>query len=588
MPNAVIFKRGINNKMKKKISLNSDFQIIFKCYDDIRRRQALAQSISHSSSSTMFGLRQKRQVEINYPHLGGIADALDECNDSYILAMNTLFAYSYHSLYYWIVEKYNASSDVQHADHFAMILITHLCEEGNKKLLEGNMASATFYQRRMETFIQELLQQDLLKDQEIREVLNTVLKRFSEEDAQLQSKPLWVADSLLPKIHQLNRCLNEKNIDRSLAPFSLETYINNIAMITALDTNSLSEREYRQLLLVIDRYLIGLVVYNDWLETAISSQKNTDIKSHVSAISKELNCLFRNISMFKCTHRQTLDNHYSLDCDAQFSQTIQPIVEAQASLLAKLRQEEQDNFVLIDRKDEALLGDNQHLRSLLVESEEKKELLSKHGDFVLQIMKANCLNQQALQVLSSWLTMRESDTLDIMRTRCVQIETLVKTVQQIDATLQLGKTMKDAYSQNAARHDKSLFFSHNHNGRRHAEGVINQWQASVTTITSDYITQVNESRSDVLEAFNADALSSKIKSTVKNLIINEKYSSYKQHSFRNYLYCFYDKVHSNDIECDNFFEKVACRSLTKRDMQSAEKSLLTAVDNSSFTANVSR
>ena len=125
--------------MKKKISLNSDFQKIFKCYEEIRSRQALAQSISHSSSSTLFGLRQKRQVEINYPHLGGIADALDECNDSYILEMNTLFAYSYHSLYYWIVEKYNASSDVQHADHFAMILITHLCEEGNKKLYVGEM-----------------------------------------------------------------------------------------------------------------------------------------------------------------------------------------------------------------------------------------------------------------------------------------------------------------------------------------------------------------------------------------------------------------------------------------------------------------
>ena len=171
---------------KIKISLKDSFKEIFTCYEKVREKHEMKQSlfVAHDSKR-MLNLFKKPLLEMDYPQAGGVIGArnmsLRASPESYFLA------YVYHNLYYWIAKKYHQQTAVVTVDqpeHFAMLLIMHLCEKGSKQTLEFGFLSDGKNHSRVLDFINELLDnKSLLKDQEIYGVLQNILEPPVEDQS---------------------------------------------------------------------------------------------------------------------------------------------------------------------------------------------------------------------------------------------------------------------------------------------------------------------------------------------------------------------------------------------------------------------
>lgn len=111
----------------------------------------------------------------------------------------------------------------------------------------------------------------------------------------------------------------------------------------------------------------------------------------------------------------------------------------------------------------------------------------------------------------------------------------------VDHIVAQGMLFKNAYTQYAGQYDRTLFFSHNQNGKKHASGVMGQWRSlinrAVQTESERFLADEAYSSADLTANLNA-----LVKNSIDNLVINEQYSSYKKHSFRNYLRHFHQTV----------------------------------------------
>lgn len=89
-------------------------------------------------------------------------------------------------------------------------------------------------------------------------------------------------------------------------------------------------------------------------------------------------------------------------------------------------------------------------------------------------------------------------------------------------------------------------FSHNENGKKHAKLVMADWQAHLIALLKHHVEQaLIKNNNKVDETFITELsarLSEVIGSSIDHLVIDEKYSSYKQHSYRNYLYHFHQQI----------------------------------------------
>ncbi|STX38826.1 hypothetical protein [Legionella feeleii] len=109
-----------------------------------------------------------------------------------------------------------------------------------------------------------------------------------------------------------------------------------------------------------------------------------------------------------------------------------------------------------------------------------------------------------------------------------------------------GFNYEKAYADNASRYEITRFFSHNENGKKHAKLVMADWQAHLIALLKHHVEQALKTNNNkVDEAFITDLstrLSEAIGSSIDHLVIDERYSSYKQHSYRNYLYHFHQQI----------------------------------------------
>lgn len=109
-----------------------------------------------------------------------------------------------------------------------------------------------------------------------------------------------------------------------------------------------------------------------------------------------------------------------------------------------------------------------------------------------------------------------------------------------------GLNYEKAYAENAGQYEITRFFSHNENGKKHAKLVMAEWQTQLITLLKHHVEQaLIKSGNKVDEAFITELstrLSEVIGSSIDRLVVDDKYSSYKQHSYRNYVYHFHKQV----------------------------------------------
>ncbi|KTD74120.1 hypothetical protein [Legionella tucsonensis] len=189
---------------------------------------------------------------------------------------------------------------------------------------------------------------------------------------------------------------------------------------------------------------------------------------------------------------------------------------------------------LNQKKEEALSLQDQEIQTLIAEVQRKNEKL----ELVAAIASTSTLDAHNFRLLMRRITNNQT----------AQVKELLSIVNNVEAIIQQGRLYKKAYETKAGQYDNSFFFSHNDNGKRHARKVINAWERDLRSIMNEAITQALEKGENmdgaIIHAFT-QSLSESLVDSIENLIINEDYSSYKQHSFRNYLRYFHQQLITN-------------------------------------------
>ncbi|HRD70026.1 MAG TPA: hypothetical protein PK657_07765 [Legionella sp.] len=124
-----------------------------------------------------------------------------------------------------------------------------------------------------------------------------------------------------------------------------------------------------------------------------------------------------------------------------------------------------------------------------------------------------------------------------------KVKTIITNFERI---VNQGMDYKEAYIKDAGHYDKTVFFSHNNNGKKNASKVMGQWKKDSEEVLKQVLKsfkgdKVDWKKESTINEFK-EALESALQESMKNLIVNESYSSYKEHSFRNYLHQFYKNV----------------------------------------------
>ncbi|KTD40580.1 hypothetical protein [Legionella parisiensis] len=157
---------------------------------------------------------------------------------------------------------------------------------------------------------------------------------------------------------------------------------------------------------------------------------------------------------------------------------------------------------------------------------------------------ADLANLSTLNIYNSRLLMKR-----ITSDQTAQIKELFSVIHNIEAVIQQGKNYQKAYETKAGKYDSSFFFSHNANGKRHARQTMNAWEHHLRFIMNQAIRHLLESGEEMdgekMLQFT-QSFSTTLVETIDHLIVSENYSSYKQHSFRNYLRHFHQQLIGND------------------------------------------
>ncbi len=200
----------------------------------------------------------------------------------------------------------------------------------------------------------------------------------------------------------------------------------------------------------------------------------------------------------------------------------------------ELSDTQKENFSL-KRLNEAnerdLLQKDEEIRALAAEVQKRDEKLE---------LIAGIANTSMLDTHNSRLLMKR-----ITNDQTVQIKELLSVVNNIEAIIQQGKNYQKAYETKAGEYDSSFFFSHNANGKRHARQTMNAWERHLHSMVNQAIRRVLESGEEMDDEKMLELtqfFSKSLVDSIDNLIINEDYSSYKQHSFRNYLSYFHRQL----------------------------------------------
>lgn len=188
---------------------------------------------------------------------------------------------------------------------------------------------------------------------------------------------------------------------------------------------------------------------------------------------------------------------------------------------------QQDN----QRKDELIVQQDLEIKALGAEIQKREGQLK---------LLAGIANIPMLDAHNSQLLIKR-----ITNNQTAQVNELLTLVKNMEAIIQQGRNYEIAYESKASQYDNSLFFSHNNNGKNHARKVMNEWINHLYAVTNQVITEALENKNPM----NAEKmieirkfLSDTIVASMNDLITTENYSSYKQHSFRNYLRYFHQQL----------------------------------------------
>ncbi|QLZ69764.1 hypothetical protein FOLKNPGA_02562 [Legionella sp. PC1000] len=193
----------------------------------------------------------------------------------------------------------------------------------------------------------------------------------------------------------------------------------------------------------------------------------------------------------------------------------------------ELSDTKKENLSLKQRNEEhgkTLLQKDEEIRSLTDEVQKKDGKL----ELVADVANATTLDAHNSRLLMKHITNDQTS----------QVKKLLSVVHNIEAIIQQGKNYQKAYETKAGQYDNSFFFSHNDNGKRHARKMMSTWERGAHSMMNKALTQALEKGEHIDRATIQEltqSLSEALVDSIDNLIINEEYSSYKQHSFRNYL-----------------------------------------------------
>ncbi|CAM3046579.1 Uncharacterised protein [Legionella steigerwaltii] len=197
---------------------------------------------------------------------------------------------------------------------------------------------------------------------------------------------------------------------------------------------------------------------------------------------------------------------------------------------ATVQQDNQMKDELLSQQNELILRQDNEIKALTAEIQKRDVQL----ELVAGIANISILNTHNSQLLIKRVT----------NNQIAQVKELLTAVKNMQAIMQQGSNYEIAYESRASLYDSSLFFSHNNNGKKHARKIMNEWGAQLYLITNDAITQLLQNETIDAEKMSqlTKSLSNSLVDSMNDLIINENYSSYKQHSFRNYLRYFHQQL----------------------------------------------
>lgn len=130
-----------------------------------------------------------------------------------------------------------------------------------------------------------------------------------------------------------------------------------------------------------------------------------------------------------------------------------------------------------------------------------------------------------------------------------EVKKLHNVLVNFSNVIEQGLNYEKAYAKYASRFDLSRFFSHNDNGKKHAQLVMKDWEMHLRNMLNHHVetalSQNNNKIDEVFIANLADRLMQEIGHSIDGLVVDDNYSSYKQHSYRNYTYHFHQQMVQN-------------------------------------------
>lgn len=210
--------------------------------------------------------------------------------------------------------------------------------------------------------------------------------------------------------------------------------------------------------------------------------------------------------------------------------------------VARLNIELEEKDSLIASKDEII----QKQKTVISEKDRtiaEKDAINDYLSVQLFVSKGARLEEQKKWLASlanSWVLNSDSKTslyYYLLNTEDTNKANKVVTfLSNIQVLLNQATECAEAYRLKAGEYDKSFFFSHNANGREHAWKIINQWKCVVERLIA---TEINSNGIESLSS--PGGLLDSINQSIISLVTDDKYSSYKQHSFRNYTRVLYEQ-----------------------------------------------
>ncbi|STX41812.1 Uncharacterised protein [Legionella donaldsonii] len=234
---------------------------------------------------------------------------------------------------------------------------------------------------------------------------------------------------------------------------------------------------------------------------------------------------------------QLIRNYLASPSTAAFEKLKLELEESKARL-AEVEETVKAKDELISAKDREIVV----LRSD-VEARDRKVSAFQERFQVVNGVTATLLGLKSPELVEKLLT---DDVINVDGLALPEAKKLQNVLVNYSNIIKQGFNYEKAYADNASRYEITRFFSHNENGKKHAKLVMADWQAHLIALLKHHVEQAlikNDNKVD--EAFITELsarLSEVIGASIDHLVIDDKYSSYKQHSYRNYLYHFHQQI----------------------------------------------